>query len=42
MSISSDPVTYTVQSILNNGIDKTVLQLAYGGIDSSGIKKYSI
>lgn len=39
MSISSDPVTYAVQSILSNGIDKTVLQLAYGGVNSSGVKR---
>ncbi len=38
--ISSDPVSYSVDKILNNsGIDKTVLQLAYGGLNSFGIRK---
>lgn len=39
MSTSTDPVSYTVSKILNIGIDKTVLELAYGGLNAIGIRK---
>jgi hypothetical protein len=37
--ISSDPISYTVSKIMSTGIDKTVLELAYGGMNNIGIRK---
>lgn len=37
--ISSDPISYTVSKIMSTGIDKTVLELAYGGLSNIGIRK---
>lgn len=39
MSMSTDPVSFTVSKIMTNGIDKTVLELAYGGMNNIGIRK---
>ena len=39
MSMSTDPVSFTVSKIMNTGIDKTILELAYGGMNNIGIRK---
>lgn len=39
MSISTDPISYTISKIMSNGIDKTILELAYGGMNNIGIRK---
>ena len=37
--IASNPVSYAVSKILSIGVDKTVLELSYGGMNSIGVRK---
>ena len=39
MSIASNPVSYAVEKIMSISVDKTLLQLCYGGINSIGLRK---
>lgn len=39
MSTSTDPIAYTVSKIMSNGLDKTIIELTFGGLNNIGIRK---
>lgn len=37
--IQSNPISYAISKIMSIGIDKTILELSYGGVNSIGVKR---